>query len=256
MTLTKYVKNFGLPFLGQEDFRECYLAADVDARIAALGQTILANVVDGAAIDATVIKNSVLIALQQQVATLTAERDEAIGSFNDAIGRESVLMNQVAALEQIQKIDLQNNNEYREQVATLKARIADLEHCVTGQGERLHDYCRKYAALVAERDRMNTELAHWREAARSVGETDGHGWAQTTQHLRTTFGVAIARARAEARAEGRREERDAWMRKFPVAIPPGGKERPEQGEQCPSCYAVRATWITGCTNPIHPKEGV
>lgn len=97
MTLTKFIKNFGLPFLGQEDFRECYLATDVDARI--------------------------------------------------------------VELEQIQKIDLQNNNEYREQVATLKARIADLEHCVAGQGERLHDYCRKYAALVAERDEAQRKYA-------------------------------------------------------------------------------------------------
>ena len=50
------------------------------------------------------------------------------------------------------------NTALRSQVDTLKARISDLEHCVTGQGERLHDYCRKYAALVVERDRLNAEL--------------------------------------------------------------------------------------------------
>jgi hypothetical protein len=50
---------------------------------------------------------------------------------------------------------------------------------------------------------------------------------QDEQSLQGAIAV-IAAALAQARAEGRREERDAWMRKFPVAIPPGEKERPEQ----------------------------
>ena len=43
--------------------------------------------------------------------------------------------------------------------AALRTRIAELEHCVAGQGERLHDYCRKYAALVAERDEAQRKYA-------------------------------------------------------------------------------------------------
>ena len=34
MTLTKYHKNFGGVFQGEEDFKECYLAADVEALLA------------------------------------------------------------------------------------------------------------------------------------------------------------------------------------------------------------------------------
>jgi len=40
MTLTKYVKNFGLPFQGQEDFRECYIAADVEAVLTDLDERL------------------------------------------------------------------------------------------------------------------------------------------------------------------------------------------------------------------------
>lgn len=43
-------------------------------------------------------------------------------------------------------------------------------------------WCRK--RVLETYDALHTELAHWREAARSVGEVDGHGWATTTEHLR------------------------------------------------------------------------
>jgi hypothetical protein len=40
------------------------------------------------------------------------------------------------------------------------------------------------AAFAAIREECAKELAHWREAAASVGETDGHGMAETIKELR------------------------------------------------------------------------
>jgi hypothetical protein len=39
-------------------------------------------------------------------------------------------------------------------------------------------------AITAIREECAKELAHWREAAASVGETDGHGMAETIKELR------------------------------------------------------------------------
>jgi hypothetical protein len=38
------------------------------------------------------------------------------------------------------------------------------------------------------------ELAHYRAACASVGETDGHGWAETTKELREQVAALQARA--------------------------------------------------------------
>jgi hypothetical protein len=88
------------------------------------------------------------------------------------------------------------------QLATAQARIADLEHCVAGQGERLHDYGRKYAALVAERDtwKQKYEEGAWVVLASAVlNERDS---------LRAQLATLTAE-RDQARAEGRRETWEA-----------------------------------------------
>ena len=49
------------------------------------------------------------------------------------------------------------------------------------------------------------EVRHYREACASVGETDGHGWAQTTKELRQQLAQVIAeRDAAETRNENYR----------------------------------------------------
>jgi chromosome segregation ATPase len=49
------------------------------------------------------------------------------------------------------------------------------------------------------------EVRHYREACASVGETDGHGWAETTKELRQQLAqVIVERDAAETRNENYR----------------------------------------------------
>lgn len=50
--------------------------------------------------------------------------DQLLGQIDDAVNHYAALRAKVEVLENIQAIDLKNNNEYREQVATLKASLA------------------------------------------------------------------------------------------------------------------------------------
>lgn len=52
------------------------------------------------------------------------------------------------------------------------------------------------AALQQQFADMTDEVRHYREAAASVGETDGHGWAETTKELRQQLVEATERAEA------------------------------------------------------------
>jgi hypothetical protein len=42
------------------------------------------------------------------------------------------------------------------------------------------------AVWQKEKDQLQAELTHYRHACQSIGETDGHGWAETTKELRNT----------------------------------------------------------------------
>lgn len=68
----------------------------------------------------------------------------------------------------------------------------DIEHYTKFYNELMaHD-----AALRQQLAAVTDEVRHYREAAASVGETDGHGWAETTKELRQQLAEATERAEA------------------------------------------------------------
>ena len=59
-------------------------------------------------------------------------------------------------------------------------------------------YQQRIAALELQLAQMTDEVQHYRKACASVGETDGHGWAETTRELRRQIAAMIV-DRDEAR---------------------------------------------------------
>lgn len=56
----------------------------------------------------------------------------------------------------------------------------------------------EYYTALGSAERAETELAHWREAAESVGESDGHGWVLTTRSLSEIARLADAQGKTPA----------------------------------------------------------
>jgi len=71
----------------------------------------------------------------------------------------------VAKLEKIQAIDLKNNNEYREQLATLQAQLADRDAMILQMGEQAAVLAKENMAVKAQLRQVEGERAKWEDIA-------------------------------------------------------------------------------------------
>ena len=76
----------------------------------------------------------------------------------------------VAKLEKIQAIDLKNNNEYRQQLATLQAQLADRDAMILQMGEQAAVLAKENMAVKAQLRQVEGELAYEKTAYKKLSE--------------------------------------------------------------------------------------
>ena len=115
--------------------------------------------------------------------------------YDDAQRALDAEREKVAKLEKIQAIDLKNNNEYREQLATLQAQLADRDAMILQMGEQAAVLAKENMAVKAQLRQVEGERDHAKKMEAVQKEVaDNQTWhVQKLKDWRDTVTLALQR---------------------------------------------------------------